>query len=60
MAIFRSLFLWFNESTSALSGLLEAFSLCEAVAQKFDVIWCWRRQQSDVNKTDPSGNVDWY
>ena len=38
MAIFRSLFFGLNEGTCALSGLLEAFSLCEAAAQKFDVI----------------------
>jgi len=31
----------------------------ETVTYKFDVIWYWR-QQSDVNKTDPSGNTDWY
>jgi len=35
-------------------------SLYETVAQKIDVICCWKRQQSDVNDTDPSGNIDWY
>jgi len=25
--------------------------------QKSDVIWCWKRQQSDVNETDPSGTT---
>jgi len=32
----------------------------ETVAQKIDVTWCWKRQQSDVKETDPSGNTDWY
>jgi len=25
---------------------------------KSDVIWCWKGQQSDVDKTDPSGNTE--
>jgi len=39
---------------------VEAFSLYETVTKKFDVVWCWRMQQSDANKADPSGNIDWY
>jgi len=27
----------------------EAFSLYETVMYKSEVIWCWKRQQSDVN-----------
>jgi len=23
-------------------------------------IWCWKRQQSDVNETEPSGKTVWY
>ena len=50
----------FNEGNRALLGLLiEAFSLYET-SIKLDVIRCWKRQQSDVNETDPNGNTDWY
>ena len=50
----------FNEGIHALLHLLiEAFSLYKTVVQKFDVIWCWKRQQSDINETDPSGNMYW-
>jgi len=40
-------------------ALLKAFSLYETVAKKFDVVWCWRSQQFDINVTEPSGNIDW-
>jgi len=43
-----------------LGLLIEARSLYETVGQQFDVIWCWKRQLSDVNDTYPSGNTDWY
>jgi len=57
MAIFRAV----SGSTRALLGLLiEAFSFYETVAKKIDVAWCWRMQEFDINKIDPSGNIDWY
>jgi len=37
---------------------IEVFSLYDTVTQKSDAIWCWRRQQSDVNETASSGNTD--
>ena len=44
--------LGFNMSYCGLLGLvIEAFSLYETYVN----IWCWKRQQSDVNVTDPSG-----
>jgi len=50
----------FNEGNRALLDLLiEAFDLYET-SVKLDVIWCWKRQQSDVNETDPNGNTGWY
>jgi len=40
--------------------VVEAFTLYETVTYKSDVIWCWKRQHSDVNESKPSGKIGYH